>query len=102
MTNHRFKTSFGQCECLWCGKRNRGDECRVTQEMRYALKLFARGNGRTWKSKLLQEWETGGNGLGDDIQQPLMSLRNIIGPRGLQKIATHRLEDVKPPQAAQA
>jgi len=98
MSNHLFKSRFGQCECRWCGKR-RGGDCQVTQEMRYALKLFAKGNGRAWKSKLRQEWETGGYGLGDHIQQPLMLLRNIIGPTGLDKLPSHLLDDVLPPKA---
>jgi hypothetical protein len=73
----------------------RQEPCPVTDEMRYALKLFARGNGRTWKSKLNQEWQTGGRGICDDIRVPLMRLRNIIGPSGLLKIPTHLVEDVK-------
>jgi hypothetical protein len=65
--------------------------------MRYALKLFADGNGRTWKSKLSQEWETGGYGLDDDIRQPLMLIRNVVGPSGLAKIKTRLLDDVRKP-----
>lgn len=99
MTYFRFPSNFEQCECRWCGLRRLGNtnNCPVTEEMRYALKLFARGNGRTWKSKLQQEWETGGYGLADDIQQPRMALRNVIGPHGLVKLPTHLLDDVKPP-----
>ena len=67
----------------------------MTHDMRYALKVFANGNGRTWKPKLRHEWETGGYGLGDDIRQPLMLLRNVIGPTQLDKIPTHLVEDQK-------
>lgn len=79
MAKHLFKSSYGQCECRWCGRRH-GD-CSVTIEMRLALRRFARGNGRTWKKKLRDAWMEGAD-LGPELQM----VRNIIGPTGLDRI----------------
>lgn len=93
IANHRYKSTFGQCECRWCGKMRNGQPCAVTNEMRVALRLFMKGNGRTWKSKLHDEWQTGGYGLGD-LQQPLMQLRNVISPAQLHKLKSSMVEDL--------
>ena len=81
MAMHRVKSRYGQCQCLWCGRRH-GD-CRVTTEMRAALREFAEANGRTWKRKLTDAW-TRGDDLGAELQQ----VRNVLGPSGLQKLTT--------------
>jgi len=102
MAKCRYKRAggrnFGQCKCRWCDRYGAGTvgsvTCPVTDEMRAALKLFAHGNGRTWKSKLNDEWQTGGYGIAEDIRGPLMGLRNVIGPSGLLKIPTHLVDDV--------
>lgn len=54
MIAHVFKSSYGQCDCRWCGRGNFGGlrDCPVTIEMRRAVKRYAAANGRTWKSKL--------------------------------------------------
>ena len=62
----------------------------ITEDIRQALRTFAAANGRTWKSKLRHEWETGGYGLGD-LAQPLMQFRNTAGPSGLMKITPSML-----------
>ena len=92
---HLYKTSFGQCECRWCGERRStfAPTCPVTLDMRRALRLFARDNGRTWKTKLADEWESGGYGLAADIKGPLQQLRNVIGPTQLHKIPSRLLQD---------
>lgn len=80
MAGHRFKTGFGQCECLWCGRRRGTAECAVTHEMRDALANFAREHGRTWKAALRALWNSGKDeGL-------LRQARNIIGPSRLDRI----------------
>lgn len=91
MTRHRTKSSFGQCQCLWCGRRPTGDDCPVDDAMRNAIKSFASANGRTWKAQLAREWAAGGGGLGEDIRQPLMLARNIIGTHGLRRITPRML-----------
>lgn len=78
MAFHRFKSMYGQCTCLWCGKRYGGD-CPVTKEMRDALKDFAAKNGRSWKTKLAILWERGEAG------PVLQNVRNIIGVKQLYR-----------------
>lgn len=91
---HLFKSNFGQCQCRWCGRGRTLDECPVTHEMRYALKVFAQQNGRTWKSQLRHAWENC-----HDVGI-LSTLRNIIGPTQLMKISTRNVESVTPPPEA--
>ena len=97
MAAHRFKTSFGQCECLWCGRSGRGEDCAVTHDMRLALQAFIRENGRTWKSKLIAAW-TRGDGVGPELQQ----VRNVLGPTRLLKLRTEMVDDYRLAGSAKA
>ena len=83
MTSHSFKSSHGQCACRWCGKYRHYHiaECSVSQSMRSALAAFAAAEGRTWKRKLNDLWQTA-NVPNAELQQ----VRNIIGPSGLLRI----------------
>jgi hypothetical protein len=88
VANHRFKSSYGQCRCLWCFYR--GGDCPVTNDMRMALKKFAMSNGRTWKAALRTLWTTG-----RDEDLPLLrQCRNVIGPNGLDRISPKMLASV--------
>ena len=96
---HRFKSGFGQCECLWCGRRRSLDDCKVTADMRTALKAWHFVYGWLWKAKLNHAWQTGDYGIiAERHVQPLQLLRNTIGPRGLAKITTRLVEDYTPPK----
>lgn len=85
MSRHVFKSSFGQCKCRWCGKRY-GD-CKVTDEMRLAIIIFAANNGRTWRNQLNDAWARG-----DDVGAALQQVRNVVGPTGLLKIPAPLIE----------
>lgn len=90
MANHFTKTNYGQCNCLWCGKRRFANNgiCGATDEMRLRIKQFADQNGRTWKSKLRALWTSGKDeGL-------LRQARNIIGPSGLDRVTPRMLDRV--------
>jgi hypothetical protein len=92
MARHLFKSSYGQCQCRLCGAGKHGQaECRVTDEMRLALRTFAASNGRTWKMKLRIAWMDGKD-LGPELQQ----CRNIIGPTRLERITRLMLEHCVP------
>lgn len=86
MANHLFKTSYGQCNCLWCGRRRSHLPCPITDEYRAALRAWAKDNGRTWKAKLIEAWFQG-----EDVGQELQHVRNILGPSGLMKIPSRIL-----------
>lgn len=94
MARHRFKSSFGQCRCRWCGAWSRQGECPVTDEMRVALRTFAAANGKNWKHKLRWLWCTGGC----SYEPALRQLRNVIGPTRLGNINQRMLETPKPPR----
>lgn len=92
---HRFKSGYGQCSCLWCGRGSPHSErgnCRLDHDMRMALQIFARENGRTWKSKLLTLWDTGRD------EGRLRQVRNTIGPSILLRLSTKMLLSYKPPE----
>lgn len=81
----RYKSSFGQCKCLWCGRfKGHTDRCAVTEPMRQALRNYAAANGRAWRSKLLDAWFQG-----HDIGTELRTVRNVLGPSGLLRIPAH-------------
>lgn len=84
---HTFKSSFGQCECLWCGRR-RGADCPVTFSVRLRVAQFAKENGRMWKSKLRSLWISGKD------EGDLRNARNAIGPSQLDKITQRMLDRV--------
>lgn len=91
MTNHLFKTGFGQCRCLWCHSPFRSPGCPVDDEVRIAVKAFAHKHGRTWKSALRKLWTSGKD------EGPLRQARNMIGPSGLDRISQSVLERVNLP-----
>lgn len=84
---HSTRTNYGQCKCLWCNSWNTRGDCPVTAEMRFALHSWMIENGHLWKSKLLKAWM---NGM--DVGPELLRLRNLIGPSGILKITSSRLE----------
>lgn len=86
MTYHLYKSSYGQCKCLWCGRRN-PFECHVTHEMRLKLAAFHEEHGSRWKESLRRVWESGTN-----TDTELQQLRNTLGPRGLARIQTRLLK----------
>lgn len=86
MANHVFKSSFGQCECRWCGRRRHAPECAATDEVRDAIVEYAKNNGRNWKAALRLCWESG------KATGALQMARNIIGPSGLDKLSVALLE----------
>jgi hypothetical protein len=78
----RYKTSFGQCKCLWCGRfKGHVERCGVTENMRQALRNYAAASGRTWRSSLIAAWTRG-----DDVGPDLQTVRNVLGPSGLLRI----------------
>lgn len=98
MANHRFKTSFGQCECLWCHQARRMGgffDCPVNDNIRAALADFAKIEGRTWRRKLIDAW-TAGTDLGPELQ----AARNILGPTRLMKIPTIIIQGYQAKMAA--
>jgi hypothetical protein len=94
MARHFTTSSFGQCDCKWCGRRGvtrfGPPECGATDEIRTALRDFAKEHGRTWKSKLRELWMQGK----DDSSPLLRQARNVIGPRQLDKITAAMLARV--------
>ena len=56
----------------------------MTSEQLAALEWYATRYGRTWKSKLLRDWETGEPH--GDYTAPLRQVRNQIGPTGLMRL----------------
>lgn len=52
----------------------------ITQEHLDALYFYAKANGRTWKSKLLECWITGNYG-GFEHDYLLQQIRNRVEPR---------------------
>lgn len=94
---HVAKSSFGQCECYWCGKRPAfTPQCAVTIEIRRAVKKFAAEHGRRWKSILRGHWEKACADISDPDERTLLQLaRNIIGPRQLSKITDQMLSRVE-------
>lgn len=87
---HLTKTNFGQCNCLWCGRRAGDPECPATLPMREAIRDWAAKHGTRWKSKLTDAW-TRGDDLGPELQQ----VRNVIGPSGLKRINSRMLETLE-------
>lgn len=86
MSAHSFKSSFGQCQCRWCGQGGSMPDCPVTTEMRRWLGIFATEHGRTWKSQLRELWLQGkDDGLARQI-------RNVISTRQLDKITSGLLK----------
>ena len=80
---HRFKTSYGQCRCLWCN--GRGVDCPVTEDIRAAIKAWAAKHGRTWKQALRDAWESGDYGS-FPFDAELQRYRNTCGPSALAKV----------------
>jgi hypothetical protein len=50
----------------------------------HALRQYASKHGRTWKSKLCREWETGATH--GELTALIRQVRNSIGPSGLRKV----------------
>ncbi len=86
MMRHAVKSSFGQCQCHWCGSRRGADDCPVTDSIRGRVAAFAAEHGRTWRAKLRSLWNSGkDDGL-------LRQARNIIGPNNLDRITPFMLK----------
>lgn len=85
---HVFRSSFGQCECLYCGRRRDGRACPMSADLREALAKFARENGRSWKAALRDLWESG-----DDAGE-LRQIRNIVGPTQLSRLPTRLVDAI--------
>lgn len=81
-TLHKYKSGSKQCFCQWCGKPRiiAMDECPVNDDIREAISMFARNNGRNWLSKLRDLWMTGND---DGL---LRQARNTIGPTRIAKV----------------
>jgi hypothetical protein len=60
-------------------KKQSNPELNVTEL--FALKVFAAKAGVQWKSKLMMLWMKG-----VDVGPELQSVRNKVGPSGLQKV----------------
>lgn len=93
MAECRFKGNFGQCQCQWCGLGRYGrlsGGCKVTEDIRKALRRFQKEHGRSWKAKLRQAWESGAN-----ISAELQTYRNICGPRRLELLPSRLVERVE-------
>ena len=88
---HSFPSRYGQCMCRWCSQYVNGatPECPMTQEMREALRDFAKQYGRSWKTELRNAWMRG-----VDVGSALQQVRNVIGPSGLDRIRTSMLENM--------
>lgn len=87
---HSYVSGYGQCMCRWCGRPRTVAymPCRVTTEMRRWLAVYAQAHGRTWKSRLRALWDSGEDeGIGRE-------LRNIIGPRGLDRITPRMMAQI--------
>ncbi len=69
-----------QRKCQWCGEAHGALDCRVSDEMKSFLRRYANAGGRTWKSRLRADWQSG---LESSISR---RVRNIIGPNQLAKI----------------
>jgi hypothetical protein len=89
MARHLFKSSFGQCECRWCGMRRLDGDCPVTDDIRRRLKVFAATQGRNWKAALRLLWLRG------EDEGLLRQARNTIGPSGLDRISPRLLDRVE-------
>lgn len=94
LTPHTFTSSFGQCECRWCGRRRHDSrECPVTLPMRRALVEFReqqrKAGNRAWKAELQRLWESS-----VDIGPELRQLRNVMGPSLLAKLSPSLLDRV--------
>lgn len=64
----------------------------LSQEQVEALKEFAALKGRTWKSKLLDQWLTGRySGVTSDEAVALQQLRNTGGPQWLKSFKLSEL-----------
>jgi hypothetical protein len=86
IVSHTFKSSYGQCKCLWCGRHS--GYCAVTVEIRTAICNFAENYGHKWKSTLRHCWETGNYaGIGSNQAASLQQFRNVAGPSVLAKLA---------------
>lgn len=104
-TPHTFASSFGQCECRWCGRRRHDSrECAVTLPIRRALVAFReeqrKAGNRAWKAELQRLWESNVD-LGPELRQA----RNVMGPTQLAKLAPTLLDRVtaqEPPTTVRA
>lgn len=95
MNSHVFKRGNRQEVCQWCGKACMAcspfEECPADAELRLAVKSFAEKHGRTWKAKLRHIWTVNGR----EDEGALRRARNIVGPRGLDRISEKVLSLVK-------
>jgi len=57
-----------------------------TAEQLAALAEYRAANGRTWKSKLIDDWMTG------RCYGELQAIRNTFGPRWLKYLPAHYLD----------
>ena len=86
---HRFKSSFGQCECLQCGRYRHNASvtaCGATPAVLAAIKAYAAKNGTTWKARLCREWSESST-----LSQELQQARNVIGPKRLKNFTAKLL-----------
>lgn len=58
----------------------------LTDEQKNALRRYAAAHGRTWKSRLANDWVSG------KCQGPLQQIRNIKGPGWLRAVRLSNLE----------
>lgn len=56
---------------------------RLSEEQIHALVLYVHEHGRTWKSRLRSDWESG------RCSRPLQQLRNIGGPSWLKSVSVN-------------
>lgn len=55
-------------------------------EQRQALEAYRQETGRTWKSKLAQDWQTGCYKCDRQLVHHLQRIRNTWGPQLLEKL----------------
>lgn len=55
-------------------------------EQRQALEAYRQEKGRTWKSKLAQDWQTGCYKCDRQLVHHLQRIRNTWGPQLLEKL----------------
>ena len=64
-----------QKKCRWCWTHYMGSQCPLRLTEKQWLSAFKFDNGRQWRKKLRELWET------DDQSSTVRHLRNVIGPR---------------------
>lgn len=76
--------NVGQSKCIWCGSLVRSFVGCLPEEQKLELARYAIRNGRSWRSKLREEWLREAD--------TLRYIRNAVGPRRLDHIKTAMLK----------